>query len=147
MKRGFALVAALIAVVLLGALIVGAFVATTEETRISANVGTGLRALSAAESAVEADLAGWAAGEVDSLAIAQRASHSTVVDGLEVTTTLIRLDSSIYWIVGEANNALAAEGPTRSVRRRIGLLVRRVPDSTGNAALLRLEERPWSELF
>jgi hypothetical protein len=145
--KGFALVGALIGVVLIGALIVGAFAATMEETRISGNVRMGVRALSAAESAAEADLAGWAAGELDSLAVTQRAAHSTFVDGLPVTTTLIRLDSSIYWIVVEANDSALVPAATYGVRRRIGLLLRRVSDSTGKAALLRLEDRAWSELF
>lgn len=145
--KGFALIGALIAVVLIGALIVGAFLATTEEVRISRNVGMGARALTAAESAAEADLAGWAAADIDSLAITHRVAHSMSIDGLAVTTTLIRLDSSVYWIVADAADGGMAPGAAPSVRRRIGLLLRRVSDSAGKAALLRLEERPWSELF
>lgn len=146
-NKGFALVAALVAVVLLGALIVGAFVATTEETRISGNVTMGTRAMSAAESVLENDLTGWAAGQVDSLGIAQRAVHSTAVPGFAVTTTLVRLDSSLYWVIADAADGITEPGGTNSVRRRISLLVRRTADSTGQAVLLRLEERPWSELF
>jgi hypothetical protein len=142
-RKGFALVGALIAVILIGALIVGAFVATTEEARISGNVRTGAQVLAAAEAAAEGDIAGWAASEADSLAIAQRAVHSTAIGGLAVTTTLVRFDSTLYWIVGEASNP----GSGVSVRRRIGLLLRRQRDSTGKTTLLPLEERPWSELF
>lgn len=146
-ERGFALVGALLAVVLLGALIVGAFVATTEEVRISGNVGAGALALTAAESVVERDLSAWAAAQVDSLPPAGRVSHSTGWGVFSVTTTLVRLDSTVYWLVADAIDGLAAPGASPAVRRRIGVLLRRVCDSTGKATLFRLEERPWSELF
>lgn len=145
--KGFALIGALLAVVLIGALIAGAFVATTEEVRISGNVRMGARAMDAAESAIEADLAGWGPGMADSLGVTRRVAHSSVIDGLAVTTTLIRFDSSVYWIVADAGGGDIEPGGTPSVRRRIGVLLRRVSDSTGKGWLSRFEERPWSELF
>jgi hypothetical protein len=146
MRKGFALVAALIAVILIGALIVGAFVATSEETRISGNVKGTARALVAAETVLEGNLTGWAALEIDSLAIAQQAARSDTLDGETVRTTLVRLDSSVYWLVAEAADATASASGG-APRRRIALLARRVSDSTGKVSLLRLEDRAWSELF
>jgi type II secretory pathway pseudopilin PulG len=142
-RAGFALVASLIAVVLLGALIVGAFVSVTEEARIAGGIKSSERILVVAESAVEGDAAGWAILQADSLAAGGRVVRSTVIDGFQVSTTLVRLNSSMFWLIGDA-----AEGAIPgSNHRRIGLLLRRVVDSTGRGSLLRLEERGWSELF
>ncbi len=146
-RRGFALVAAIIIVVLLAALIVGAFIATTEETRISGGVALGERGIEAAETAVERDIAGWGSSQCDSVAIGGRLSRMTSVDGIPVTTTLIRLDSTRYWLIGDAGAGgdLAGRGPL--VHRRIGVWVRRVADSAGRGFLFRFEQRAWSELF
>jgi len=146
-RSGFALVAALACVVLLGALIVGAFVAVTEETRVSATMALGERALDAAESAVEGEIEAWSPSYGDSLAIGDRAVRAVTTGKLPVVTTLIRLDSSLFWIIGDASSSgnSAAEAPL--VRRRIAVLVRAVTDSAGKRSISRLEERPWSALF
>lgn len=146
-RRGFALVAALISLVLLGALIVGAFFAATEETRVSAAVRAGARALREAESGAESAIGGWAAVQSDSLNVGQRASRSFAANGVWVTTTLIRLDSTLFWVVGEAEAGEGTPPAGSATRRRIGVLTRRASDSSGRRCLLRLEERSWSELF
>jgi hypothetical protein len=138
-REGFALVASLILVVLLAALITGAFVATTEETRVSANASLGERGLDAAESAVEGGIGGWVPSQSDSLAIGGRTARTSTDGKISVTTTLIRLDPTLYWLVAEAK--------TPTIRRRIGVILRRVSDSAGQTTILRLEERRWSELF
>lgn len=146
-RAAFALLAALISVVLLGALIVGAVIATTEETRTSASSALGARALAAAESAVERAIVGWVQAQAESLAIGQRASQEAPVGDVPVTMTLIRLDSSVFWVVGEALAGGEPGEPGPSVRRRIGILVRRATDSAGRVTIFRFEERPWVELF
>ena len=146
-RTGFALFAALVAVILLGALIAGAFVATMEEARVSRSVELAERSLNAAESAAEGDVAGWASQQADSLVVGQRKARSWMLDGMQLTTTLIRLNGALYLLAGEATGMdhSASGGP--SIRRRVGILLRRVADSTGRGSLLRLEERAWSELF
>jgi hypothetical protein len=146
-RGGFALVAALILVVLLGALIAGAFVATTEETRVSASSSLGERGLHAAESAVEGGIGGWVPSQSDSLAIGGRAARTSTDGKISVTTTLIRLDPTLYWLVAEARVGDESGGAAPTIRRRIGVILRRVSDSAGQTAILRLEERRWSELF
>jgi Tfp pilus assembly protein PilX len=142
-RRGFALVASLIAVVLLGALIVGTFVAAEEEIRISTAVKSSARALAVAESSAEGDAAGWASAEADSVPTGGRLERTRIVDGFQVTTTLIRLHSSVFWLVADAAEGT---GPATN-HRKIGVLLRRVTDSAGHGTLLRLEERAWAELF
>jgi len=142
-RSGVALVASLIAVVLLGALIVGTFVASTEEMRVTSGMRSSARALAVAESAAEGDAVGWAVARTDSLLAGGRAARTTTVDGFQVTTTLIRLNLTVFWLIADVDDGPVPAGN----HRRIGLLLRRVIDSTGHATLLRLEERPWAELF
>jgi type II secretory pathway pseudopilin PulG len=142
-RSGFALVASLIAVVLLGALIAGVFVATTEEIRIAGGIKSSARGLAAAESAVEGDAVGWVNSQADSLQIGSRLERTSTIDGFQVTTTLVRLNASIFWLIGDAADGAGAAAS----HRRVGLLLRRVADSTGRGSLLRLEERAWAELF
>ena len=146
-RRGFALIGALIAVLLLGALIVGALVATTEETRTSGNVRLSERALYAAESAIEEAVPAWAAAQADSIGISQSVSRASGSGDFTVTTTLLRLDSAVYWLVAESAQWGLAETVRPAVRRRVGVLFYRVFDSVGTAVLFRVGERPWSELF
>jgi type II secretory pathway pseudopilin PulG len=146
-RRGFALVAALISVVLLGGLIVGAFVAVSEQTRTTAGGESVLRALMAAESAAEGDVPGWAEGRGDSLAVGSRTEHTSEVDGFQVTTTLVRLNTHVFWLIVDAGSRGAAAPNPALGHRRVGLLLRRIVDSAGRSTLLRLEERAWSELF
>ncbi len=143
-RDGFALVAALISVVLIGALIVGAFLATTEEIRVSGGEALSLRAMNSAESAVQTSFTGWASGQSDSLAVGKSVGRTVTADGLAVQTTLVRLDSSVFWLVAESG---AVGGSAAGIRRRVGLFIRRVSDSAGRGSFLRLEERAWSELF
>jgi type II secretory pathway pseudopilin PulG len=146
-RRGFALIAALISVVLLGGLIVGAFVAVSEQTRTAAGSQSGLRALIAAESAAEGDVSGWAGPRCDSVAPGLRVEHISLVDGFQVTTTLVRLNTEMFWLIADAKGLSGAAPSSAAGHRRIGLLLRRVADSAGRGSLLRLEERAWSELF
>lgn len=146
-RAGFALAAALVAVILFGALIAGAFVATTEESRVSLNAELAERSLNAAESAAEGDVAGWASQQADSLIAGQRKSRSWTSNGVPLTTTLIRLNGVLFLLAGEATGIDHSAAGVPSIRRRIGILLRRVADSTGRGSLLRLEERAWSELF
>lgn len=146
-RDGFALVAALVAVILLGALIAGVFVATTEESRVSLNAELAERSLNSAESAAEGDGSGWATQQADSLVVGQRKARTWAADGMQLTTTLIRLNGGLYLLAGEATGMDNSATGVPSIRRRIGILLRRVTDSTGHGSLLRLEERAWSELF
>lgn len=146
-RSGFALIAALLSVVLLGALIVGAFLATTEDLRVTGSESGSLHALSAAESGAQGALTGWAASQADSLAVGQRITRSVSVDGVAVQTTLVRLDSVVFWLVGDAGAGGQSGAGNFAVRRRVGVYLRRVSDSAGRGSFLRFDERAWAELF
>ena len=142
-RAGFALMAALLALLLIAALIATAFNATTEETRIGAASADRQHALLSAESAIEIVLEAQTASNADSMAIAGTISRH--VDGLEVPVVVYvtRLDSSLYWLVADAGSASVSAG----VARRIGVLARVRNDSAGSITIDRIQERGWSELF
>ncbi|MDQ6717233.1 MAG: hypothetical protein M3Z17_02670 [Gemmatimonadota bacterium] len=146
-RGGFALIAALLCVVVLGALIVGAFLATNEDVRVTGSESLSLHALSVAESAVQTSFTGWAGSQADSLVIGQSVGHTLTMDGIVVQATLVRLDSSVFWLVADAGTAGREGGADQPIRRRIGLYLRRVSDSAGRGSFMRFEERAWSELF
>jgi Tfp pilus assembly protein PilX len=142
-RLGFALVAALLAIVLIGALVAGAMFATTEETRVGAMGVAREVALMTAESAIASFVSEASVTRPDDVGIAGVVSQTTLISGRSVTLYLTRLDSTIYWVVAEAS-----ADPSRSgARRRIGVLVTTRARSDGTMSITPISERAWSELF
>ena len=141
--RGFALAATLLALLLVAALVAGVIFAAVEETRIGAASSEKERTLAAAESAIEAAVAGgegWLSQQVG-LPGARR----SMIDwsGVKVSMTTTRLDSSLYWIV-----ARAPATPSHEIAvRQIGALLRVQSSSDSSITVGRTRQRWWSELF
>ncbi|MFL5594793.1 MAG: hypothetical protein ACJ785_09300 [Gemmatimonadaceae bacterium] len=143
-RGGYVLVAALLAMVLIGALAVAAVFATTEDTKVGTAGMARDRALNAAESAISIVMSQRPAVLPASIGVAGTTSNS--VGGLDVPTIvyITRLDSSVYWIVAEAALAPSQSG----ARRRIGVLVKAVWVSNDSSIVIDpILQRPWSELF
>jgi Tfp pilus assembly protein PilX len=139
---GFALPAAILLVLLIAALIAGAFSAITEETLMGAAATDRQLALLGAESAVEMTIATFSAS-VDSIGVGETRSRSVEGLALPVTVHITRLDSSRYWLVAEAGSTSFASG----IARRIGVLVMATKGPDGSITIDRISERAWSELF
>jgi Tfp pilus assembly protein PilX len=133
----------LLAVLLIAALIAGAFGAVTEETRMGAAAADRQHALLSAESALESVIVRRSAPPRDSIGVGETRSHH--VDGLQVPVVVYvtRLDSSLYWLVADAGDTSSRSGITR----RIGIAVRATNGPAGSMVIDRLAERGWSELF
>lgn len=134
-RKGFALVLAVLAVVVAGALIVATHVAVTLEHRMATAAVARQRAFAATEHALWKSVAEW------------DPSHSTLAPGAAVARvvhsagdsaiiTTVRLNERMYWLVAEA-----AVG---DARRRTGANVVVVSDSTG--AVFRPLTRSWVDL-
>jgi Tfp pilus assembly protein PilX len=141
--NGFAIPAALLAMLVLAALIAGVFGATTEETRIGAAAADRQTALVSAESAIEVAIAALSASPDDTIEVG--GTRSRPIDELDVPTFIYvtRLDSSLYWIVADAG----AASPSSGVARRIGVVVRATKGPGESITVDRIPERGWSELF
>ncbi len=142
-RNGFALVAALLALILIAALVTGVFFAATEETNVGVASAERQLTLSAAESAIEMAIAGWSTDSI--CPVGGTVTRTAAVGGLgpPVVVYITRLDSALYWIVADAT------APSRGSRvsRRIGVVVR-VPASVDHSIIIdRISERSWSELF
>jgi len=142
-RQGFALVAALLVLMLIAALVASVFLAATEETRISgASAGKQL-ALCAAESAIETTIAAWSSSVAGPIGI--EGVRSAVVEGFgtPVMVSVTRLDSTLYWIVADAGSLSSASSATRRVGAIVSVQV--APDHS--ITIDRVGERWWSELF
>jgi Tfp pilus assembly protein PilX len=142
-RSGFALVAALLAIALIGALVAGVLFATTEDTKAGTTSVARDRALIAAESAVASIVAEAQMDLPTDVGVTSATSSVLDESGVAVRVYVTRLDSAIYSIVADAQPDRFHSG----ARRRVALLVtvRATPDTSLTVTPIR--ERPWSELF
>lgn len=142
-RKGFALAAALLCVMLIAALMASVFFAATEETRIGAVSSARQHSLSAAETAIEHTIHDWPGTPGDLIGLDGARSYMIDASGTPVAVTVTRLDSTIYWIVADAGRVASGLIATR----RIGVLVSARIGPDGSIAVDRMPERWWSELF
>jgi Tfp pilus assembly protein PilX len=142
-RRGFALAAALLSIMLIAALLTSVFFAAMEETRISGVSGSKQLALSAAESAIEMTIADWPGTNTDPIGVAGTRTSRIDAFGTPADVSVTRLDSTLYWIVAKAP-AVSSES---SAMRRIGVVVRVEYGLDHSIRIDRIPERWWSELF
>ncbi len=142
-KDGFALPIVLLALLLIAALIAGAFSGTTEETRIGRAAADRQTALITAESAIETSITSLSGSTNHPAAVGE--TRSRQIQGLDapVIVYITRLDSSLYWLVADAGST----SPNSAVARRIGVVVRAKKGSEDSITIDRISERAWSELF
>jgi hypothetical protein len=143
LRKGFALAAALLVLLLVSALVTGAFVAATEETKVGIAGVERHRAFIAAETAIEMTIATF---RPDTNAAIGLAGTKTIPIGdleVPVIVYVTRLDSALYWIVADAG-----ESPVEATAsRRIGVIARAVATTDHSIIIDRISERWWSELF
>ena len=142
-RKGYVLVAALLAMVLIGALAVAALFATNEDAESGAAGVDRDLALIAAESAIAITITTPNATLPTSIGVVGTRSHTVDGFGVPVAVYVTRLDSTMYSIVAEAVVDLSHPG----ARRRIGMVARPVQDTHGSILIDPISERPWSELF
>lgn len=142
-RRGFALAAALLAVMLIGALVGVVVFAATEETRTGSVIAGRETAFRAAESALEITIAGLGASSGDTAGIIGTKSRRLDGLGAPVVVYITRLDSSLFWVVADAGGEISLSG----VRRRIGVVVKTSAGAHRSITIGRISDRAWSELF
>jgi hypothetical protein len=137
------LVAALMAIVLIGALVTGVLFATTEETRAGSTAAARDIALMATETAIAMTITDPTTPLPGLIGPLGTISHQ--VDGLgpRVIVYITRLDSAMYWIVADA----APDRVHSGAARRIGIVVNAVERADGSTTVDPILPRPWSELF
>ncbi|HZE07374.1 MAG TPA: type II secretion system protein [Gemmatimonadaceae bacterium] len=142
-RNGFALVAALLAIVLIGALVAGVLFATTEDTKAGTTSVARDLALIAAESALARVVADARLNLPTDVGVASTTSSAVDESGVSVLVYMTRLDSAVYSIVADAQPDRFHSG----ARRRVALLVTARARVAGSLTVTPIPERPWSELF
>jgi type II secretory pathway pseudopilin PulG len=140
---GFALVAAVLAIVLIGAMVSAVVFATTEDTKLAAARIAREVGMMTAESAVAATLLAGPTVIPDSIGVSHTASARITGPGNQVVVYVTRLDSTMFWVVAEVG--ADANGPV--ARRRIGILARTERRADGLVGIAPISQRPWSDLF
>lgn len=120
-REGMALAMAMFAIVVIGALIAGAFFASTQDFRIGRNSLVAQRAFSAAEFGLNKTMAEWETK--DNLAIktgGERVMNYSFADGGAAAIRITRLNDYSYWIVSEGSAGVGT--PVESKRRTSSVL-------------------------
>jgi hypothetical protein len=142
-RNGFALPAALLAVVLIGALVAGVLFATTEETRAGAIGVDRDVALDACESAIAITVTDPAVRLPDSVGVEGMISRHMGGLGPEIIVYITRLDSTNYSILAES----VTESGSGGGAHRIGVVVKASIAFDGSITIDPISERPWFEVF
>jgi hypothetical protein len=142
-RRGFALAAAVLALVLIDALIAVLLFAITEETRTGAAGASREVALNACESAIVMTVTDPVVRLPDSIGVG--GAIDSHVGGLasDVIVYITRLDSTLYSIVAESVPEPGAAG----LSHRVGIVVRASIAADRSIAIDPISERPWFEVF
>lgn len=145
MKRGFALAAALVALVLIGVLVTGALFASTQEARSSAAELADEKAFAFAERAAVSTAVTWACPECDLMAVGSVIIRSPAASPpLESTVYITRLDSAVFLVTGEGR--IVESGVIR-VKRRVSIAVIATRDTLGGISASRLRKQYWSAAY
>ena len=144
-RRGFALAAALAALVLIGVLVTGALFASNQETQASAAELADEKALAFAERAALGFAAGWTCPECDVMPVGSVIIRNPAASPpLESTVYITRLDSAVFLVTGEGR--IVESGTTR-VKRRVSIAVATSRDSLGNTVASRLRQEYWAATY
>jgi type II secretory pathway pseudopilin PulG len=143
-RKGFLLVATLVALIIISLLITGAFVAGGEDFAVSRAELRDQQTFAYAELAGARALSAWSATDRDQMPIASTAVAAVINDSpLDGTVYVTRLDSALYSVVAEAR----LTSPNGSgVKRRVGMVVTTVRNGARNPPV-RIPQQAWSELY
>jgi hypothetical protein len=137
------LLAALLAIVLIGALVTGVMFATTEDTRAGSTGVAREAAMIAVESAIANTIVDAATQLPATVGVSGTTSRVLDHRGQSITVYITRLDSALLLIVGESGRNASQSG----ARRRVGVLVATIIRADGSTSIDPISKRAWSELF
>lgn len=121
-REGMALALAMFAIVVIGALIAGAFFASNQDFRIGRNSIIAQRAFSSAEFGLNKTMAEWDQSLNLAIAVGKDTTFSySTGDSGHADVRITRLNDYTYWVVSEGS---AAVGTSQEVRRRTSSVMR-----------------------
>jgi Tfp pilus assembly protein PilX len=142
-REGFALVAAVMAVVMIGALVVGVLFATTEDARTGAAGIARDVALNACETAIVMTVTDPEVALPDSIGVAGTLTRRFSGVGTPVIVYITRLDSALYSVVAD----VVAGSPNIGSSRRLGVVIKTSTAADHSITIDPISERAWFEVF
>lgn len=144
-RGGFALVAALVALVLIGVLVTSGLFASNQEAHAAAAELGDQQTAAFAERAAILTVAEWACPECDQLPVGSVFIRNPVASPpLESTVFITRLDSALFVVTGEAR--LTRSGAV-TMRRRVSIAVKTARDSLGATRASRIAGDSWAVAY
>lgn len=144
-RRGFVLVAAIVALVLIALLITGAFFASAQDLAVTRAELRDQQAFAYAEFALASSLQSWDPTAREAMSVGETATLQHNADPpLESSVFITRLDSALYSVVAEGRMTTA---DAYALRRRVGVMVCTVLNGARVSPPERVAEQAWSELY
>jgi Tfp pilus assembly protein PilX len=144
-RRGFVLVAAIVALVLIALLITAAFFASAQDLAVSRAELRDQQAFAYAEFALANSLQSWDAAAREMMSVGETVTLQPVADPpLESSVFITKLDSALYTVVAEGRMTTA---DANALRRRVGIMVCTVVNGARVSPPERVAEQAWSELY
>lgn len=143
-RKGIVLFSALVSLMIIAALGSAILFRARSDGIIANAMSLRQRALGAAEMALWTAVSGWRVEDLDTLTLNRTAKVVTQSGDLEAQILVTRVDTSIYWIVAQAE----VERGRFNVRRRVALSAT-VEQREGDTVrmLMPLSERAWVNLY
>lgn len=145
-RRGFAVMLALFAVILFGAIATAMAYAANLETRASSTMLGASRSLSAAESAAWETIASYDWLSALSLVPGQSTHPLSGLGQVTSSVYIVRLDSTCFLVQATAVSGPNVAGSGRFIRR-VGITIEVTRDTAGSIRASRVPNRAWTELF
>ena len=121
-REGMALAMAMFAIVVIGALIAGAFFASNQDFKIGRNSLVAQRAFTAAEFGLNKTMGEWDRSRNLAITVGKDTTMSYVTgDGSQSNVRITRVNGFTYWLVSEG---VASPGSTIETRRRTSMVMR-----------------------
>lgn len=144
-RRGFVLVAAIVALVLIALLITGAFFASAQDLAVTRAELRDQQAFAYAEFALASSLQTWDATARETMAVGETVTLLPAADPpLESSVFITRLDTALYIVVAEGRMTTA---DAYALRRRVGIMVCTILNGARVSPPERVAEQAWSELY
>jgi hypothetical protein len=144
-RLGFALAAALIAIVLIAVLVTGGLFASNQEASATGAEVLDQKAFVYAERAALVAMGQWTCPECDAIPIGSVIIRSPASSPpLESTVFITRLDSALFLVTGEGR--VSSGGAVRA-SRRVSIAVRTSRDSLGVVRAARIDGEAWAAAY
>lgn len=140
-RRGVALLVALLALVLIGALVSATLLRVQSDARLARDAMARTRAEAAAERMVRVTLATTTSATMRALPIGAGTTSTDLTNGVTTVVTVVRTDSLLAWIDATAS-APCVRGRARA---RLGASASIAP--MGSASLLLLPGDAWAQVY